>query len=266
MLLKLTIFFCLFFGVSNAFCQLKVGTNPVIINGNAILELESNNKGILLPRLGLTATNNFSPLSAFVAGMFVYNTNTAGAGVTAVSPGVYYSDGTQWVKLSASAIGASGWQLAGNSGTNPALNFLGTTDNVPLILKTNNVEAFRITSDGKIGIGQSSPIATLDINGNLKIDSVQTGSITDSILVIGANNIVKKISANALTTGIYKKLEIVATTGQVAFTTPNIITDPNKIMLYRNGVTIEFTVTGSNIITAEIASIAGDEIKIVQTQ
>jgi outer membrane lipoprotein-sorting protein len=66
---------------------------------NSILELESTNKGLLLPRLQLISTTNFSPLTAHVAGMTVYNTNTSGSGVTAVSPGFYYNDGTKWVRV-----------------------------------------------------------------------------------------------------------------------------------------------------------------------
>ena len=87
--------------------QSKLGDNPVSINPDAILEMESTNKGMLLPRMGLTATNSAAPLSSFVAGMTIYNTATAGSGTTAVTPGIYYCDGTQWVRtLSASEPGA----------------------------------------------------------------------------------------------------------------------------------------------------------------
>lgn len=79
--------------------QVKVGDNPTAINSNAVFELESTNKGVLFPRMALTGTASPSPLSAFVAGMTVYNTTTAGSGTTAVSPGLYYSDGTKWVAL-----------------------------------------------------------------------------------------------------------------------------------------------------------------------
>ena len=40
--------------------------------------------------------------------------------------------------------GGSGWDLTGNAGTNPATNFLGTTDNQPLVVRVNNDTAFRI--------------------------------------------------------------------------------------------------------------------------
>lgn len=43
---------------------------------------------------------------------------------------------------------AQSWSLTGNSGTNPATNFIGTTDNKELVFKTNNEERFKI-ADGR---------------------------------------------------------------------------------------------------------------------
>lgn len=40
------------------------------------------------------------------------------------------------------------WSLQGNAGTNPATNFIGTTDNKELVFKTNNEERFKI-ADGR---------------------------------------------------------------------------------------------------------------------
>src|SRR5690554_5897181 len=81
----------------------KVGDNPLIINENAVLDVQSSNKGLLLPRLELTATDNFAPLTAHVQGMTVYNTATAGSGTTAVTPGYYYNDGNKWVRIADAA-------------------------------------------------------------------------------------------------------------------------------------------------------------------
>jgi hypothetical protein len=39
------------------------------------------------------------------------------------------------------------WELKGNAGTDPS-NFLGTTDDQPVIIKTNNQEAVRINAEG----------------------------------------------------------------------------------------------------------------------
>ena len=84
--------------------HLKVGNHLSIINQDALLELESDSGGLLLPRLALNATNSPSPLSKHVKGMFVYDTVYSAVGTTdslAVSPGIYYNDGTQWIKVAA---------------------------------------------------------------------------------------------------------------------------------------------------------------------
>ena len=115
--------------------QQNVGIGTTTPNANAILDLSSSNKGLLIPRLSLTNTTAVSPLSAFVAGMVVYNTATAGD----VTPGYYGCDGTKWVKLATGS--GTGWSLTGNSGINPSSNFLGTTDNQDLVFKRNNARA-----------------------------------------------------------------------------------------------------------------------------
>lgn len=52
---------------------------------------------------------------------------------------------TNWVDILNSS---TGWSLLGNSGTNASTNFLGTTDAVDLVFRTNNTEKSRITSAG----------------------------------------------------------------------------------------------------------------------
>lgn len=59
--------------------------------------------------------------------------------------------------------GGGGWGLNGNGGTNPAANFIGTTDANPLVLKTNNGERLRVLGNGNVGIGTNNPAAKLRI-------------------------------------------------------------------------------------------------------
>jgi len=82
----------------NVQAQIRVGgrTAP---NSNAVLDLNANDtingtKGLLLPRVELVSLTDATPLTAHIAGMKVYNT----AMVNNVFPGVYYNDGTKWVR------------------------------------------------------------------------------------------------------------------------------------------------------------------------
>jgi hypothetical protein len=77
--------------------QVKIGDNVTSLNSSSLLELESTTKGVLFPRVALTNTTSYLPLSGHVAGMTIYNTAAAGD----VTPGMYTNDGTKWVKLGA---------------------------------------------------------------------------------------------------------------------------------------------------------------------
>ena len=61
--------------------------------------------------------------------------------------------------------GSSGtaWSLTGNAGTTPTTNFVGTTDNQELALRTNNIERMRVATTGKVGIGTTTPQYKLDL-------------------------------------------------------------------------------------------------------
>ncbi|NDV45556.1 hypothetical protein D0T49_00620 [Paludibacter sp. 221] len=72
-------------------------------NTNAVLDLRANYEtgkygGLLLPRVALRAVNNAYPLTAHVQGMVVYNTANAGSNENSVTPGVYYNNGSKWIR------------------------------------------------------------------------------------------------------------------------------------------------------------------------
>ena len=130
---------CLFLFLSfNSFAQVGIGnTNP---NNDALLEIgdaTTTTKGLLLPRVNLVNTSSFAPMTAHVQGMVVYNKNTAGD----VTPGYYYNNGSQWVRLAADAP-SDDWSRAGNAGTVANTNFLGTTDDMALRFRTYNSDKF----------------------------------------------------------------------------------------------------------------------------
>jgi hypothetical protein len=252
-----------------ALAQVKIGGSNVLpVNPNAVLQLESADRGLLLPRLGLVATTNPFPLSSFTAGILVYDTATTGD----ITPGLYYCDGVKWVKVngnnSVSPLPNGTWSLTGNNATDPAINFIGTIDAKDMVFKTNNTEQLRLTKDGWLGIGTGTPQAALQVKGQVIIDSLNVGNIqTDSLLVADATGRIKAVSATrfAAPATVKKSQMVVATTGMATLTTPAPITDASKILLFRNGVMINFTVTGTNTIMPEVACHSGDELNIIQT-
>jgi hypothetical protein len=76
-----------------------------------------------------------------------------------------------WTTAS-SALGNTAWSTTGNAGTSASTNFIGTTDAVDWVIKTNNTEQGRVTSAGKFGLGTTTPSEKLDVWGNIDISAV----------------------------------------------------------------------------------------------
>ncbi len=101
MLRKLSLFIGMIVTI-NLHAQTGIGTTTP--NASAKLEVGASDKGFLPPRVALTATNVFAPITglsgstalATAAGLLVYNT-TSNANVL---PGYYYWNGTSWVPIS----------------------------------------------------------------------------------------------------------------------------------------------------------------------
>ncbi|MBK9400283.1 MAG: hypothetical protein IPN36_05300 [Bacteroidetes bacterium] len=60
---------------------------------------------------------------------------------------------------------AQSWSLTGNAGTNSATDFIGTSDNKPLKIKTNNQVRMLLKTNGYVGIGTQTPSTRLHVNG-----------------------------------------------------------------------------------------------------
>jgi hypothetical protein len=81
--------------VLTVFAQ-NVGIGTTTPDSSALLDVHSNNKGFLPPRVALTATNIASPINNPAIGLLVYDTVAAGNPPYNVAPGYYYWNGTSW--------------------------------------------------------------------------------------------------------------------------------------------------------------------------
>ncbi|MFI5219303.1 MAG: hypothetical protein ACHQNT_07410 [Bacteroidia bacterium] len=82
--------------------------------------------------------------------------------------------------FSTAILSAQSWNLTGNAGTDPNLNFIGTTDGKALKFKTNNQVRMYIKANGDMGIGTQSPLAKFDVNGVIKGNELRIGTTTSA--------------------------------------------------------------------------------------
>ncbi len=162
------------------FIQAQIGVNTT--TPNAMLDVNSTNNGMLIPRVNLTSildnTTVVNPQGgALVTSTVVYNTTAAGVAPNNVLPGFYYWNNTllRWIPIG----GTNDWSLNGNTGiTSPAApavygtstiattsNYIGTTDNNDVTVATNNIERMRVErTTGDIGIGIADPTEKLHVS------------------------------------------------------------------------------------------------------
>ncbi|WP_118972955.1 tail fiber domain-containing protein [Taibaiella koreensis] len=131
--------------------QTKIGGTGAP-DGSAMLEVTGgtgNNKGILPPRL---TTAQRDAISLPAKALMIYNTTANQLQVNTGTPAA-----PVWTATNPTNV----WSTVGNAGTNPATNFIGTTDNQSLIVRTNALERVRVDTIGRVGIGDGTPRAPL---------------------------------------------------------------------------------------------------------
>lgn len=255
----------LFFSYNSVKAQVKIGGDPALVDPNAILELESSRKGLLLPRLdraGYELLVGRNPQ----AGMVIYIkdplADTRGVGFY-VKTGTA-ADKTSWTKLAADNGGAGFWRVNGNDEVIDG-DWLGTKTAIPLIFKVNGnntVMQFDGTS-GQLTIpyanvpvaGSSvSDVVMIDNNGlihkkDLSLTSVTSlnsfqGNVTVKVTPSNTSNIAE-LTATASPNELDVKLPIMAggATQEYGFMT---IADWKKLdaITAANGIAIGNILTG----------------------
>lgn len=164
------------------------------------------------------------------------------------------------------------WTLTGNAGTNPALNYLGTTDGQPLRLATNGSERMRINAGAaEVGIGMT-PTATysLDITNttntgrgvNVTANALTTGTglaLTANGLTSG-NGLNVSSSSAGLTGSLVHFNSTGSTAGNVLDVTGSAITSGRAINVTANALT-----TGTGVLVTANALTSGTGLNVASS-
>lgn len=128
----------------------NVGIGTATPNTSAQLDITSTTKGLLAPRMN--SANRIAIITP-ARGLLVFDTGTNS---------FWAFNGTIWVEIYTSL---TGWGISGNSNTNPATDFIGTTDNNDFVIKRNNVHAGLLAEfNSSYGVGSLNPLSTGNYN------------------------------------------------------------------------------------------------------
>ena len=276
--------------------QAKIGTTPELLDPSAVLELESSDKGLRLPRVKLDDANVWALAGAVPAsGMVVYNE------LGLLPKGIYYwnTDLTQWVRVVNSAelstlIAASTIVSNASSGNKLSTTVNGKVGAEVAIINTNTLAlANGVLTSAVNGVASSPGVnvvgtgnngltvtaGNVQLGGALVIPTTIAASAVNTFSITGlkeGNSLTDSLLVIAPTTGIVRKVSMVkaeiakvvqvASNGQRRFATPITITDPKKVQVYRNGINVEFYQVDDKHIDLEVQATcySDDEVKIIQ--
>lgn len=132
----------------SASAQQNVGIGTLTPNPKAMLELQSTDKGFLMPRMTTAQRNAIAPSGTGIAGLMVYDTNDSL---------FYYWNGSAWRNY--------GWKVTGNNVSSAA------NGNFGIGLSNPSAKLHVLGTVRLAGLGSSSAnldVLTVDGNGNVK--------------------------------------------------------------------------------------------------
>ncbi len=93
-------------GVTFLFAQVGINNDNSLPDPSAMLDVKSQTKGLLAPRVALSAINVSDPIQSPALGLLVFNTVNAGTPPNNVVVGYYFWNGNRWIQ-SAAPLGVS---------------------------------------------------------------------------------------------------------------------------------------------------------------
>ncbi len=231
------------FGMSYAQVKITDGAD-LTMDPNSLLELESTNRGLLLPRISLNSLDQPDPLTAPVpVGMFVYSSG----GI--VTDGFYYWNGSGWINFAAS--GTLSETLFTKSATATLLKtetFVLASGNItltlPSVTSADNGLAITIKNTGSY-----VDLITVEGNADATIDGFVNTTLTrwcaDTYIAWNGNWITKNrntgkdsrivVSETGSFTSIAEAVEFLST----HMTGPTVVTVASKVNLVLESLVIQ---------------------------
>ena len=221
--------------------NVAINADASLPNNSAMLDVKNPNKGILIPRVALTGTNDMFTITSPANSLLVYNTTAAGSGSNAITAGYYYWTGA-WTRLITNNYVSPAWLLTGNAGTVDGTNFIGTTNNVPFNVRVNNQEAGRVDpSLGSTFWGYQAGNATTNggFNSAIGYQALLT-NISGSYNAAIGNNALTSNTMGSHNTGLgnYTDVSSGNLTNATAIGSGAIVNASNKIRLGNYSVSV----------------------------
>ncbi len=230
---KLLIFFLIIFSLKSV-AQVGIKEINSAPNSKAMLDVESANKGILIPRMN-TATRN--AITSPTNGLMIYNNQTKKFNFF---DGIIWKESlysNQWSKIGANISYTAGFiginttapardlvinstgapdilfQQGASTGTTSLDGFmLGTNfaidgeiwnfENAGIKFGTNNSEKMRISASGNVGINNTNPNEKLEVGGNIKaLGNIQLSSGEINRTATGTANLIPIAYGNTSASG-----------------------------------------------------------------
>lgn len=117
------------------------------------IEIEAQNKNQIIRINNVTNISNMNAITNPEKGCLVY----------VQSNGIYYYDGNNWVQNGNNSA-STDWEMNGNSNATGS-HFIGTTNNMDFLIRTNNIGRMTVANNGYIGIRTPNPQGIFHVNG-----------------------------------------------------------------------------------------------------
>lgn len=204
---KIVLLIAAFFVCYSGSAQIKIGTAPTVLEKSALLELNGNRQGLLLPRLNDTAIiNTLSPPD----GMLIYFQPANN------SRGLYLRKSGYWQRLTTDSLlsaSLNSWSLTGNTALTGSEK-LGPLNSVALNLVTANTN--RLTIDGT---GNISLLGNTALSGTFTLNPATTATDVTALLLNGSNTVVKRNLNTVAFNGAIQSINSITSAAQTLQTT-----------------------------------------------